>query len=112
LDKVSNFSNETLIFADFFINVDFFFSRRVVRILPRGKNRRGKTVEPLCSLLFLWHFFFKKSAKISVSLKKAVFPNFVYVLYVGTFEYFEQYGMSCIGKHELSYTTAPLQSEK
>ncbi len=81
------FSSDALIFADFFL-CWFFFSRRVERILPRGKNRRGKTAGPLCSPLFssLYsspglgfrpcatkinrHVFFKKSAKISASLDK------------------------------------------
>ncbi len=52
LGKVSNFFNETLIFCDFLITFLCFFSRRMERILPRGKNRRGKTARPLCSSLF------------------------------------------------------------
>jgi hypothetical protein len=86
LDKVSNFSSDPLIFADFLLNV--VFSRRVERILPQGKNRRGKTAGLHCSPLFssLYsspglgfrpcttkinrYVFFKKSAKISASLEK------------------------------------------
>ncbi len=78
----------------FFTKLWFFFSRRVERILLRGKNKRGKTAGPLyssllsslysspgigfrpCTTKINRHFLFKKSAKISVSFKKfEIVPN-------------------------------------
>jgi hypothetical protein len=57
LDKVSNFSNETLIFPDFLKNNSDLFWWRRDEILARVKNRRGKTAGPLSSPLFSSLYF-------------------------------------------------------
>jgi hypothetical protein len=46
LDKVSNFFDETLIFADFLLNVDFSSHVAWSVFCPRGRIEEGKPPEP------------------------------------------------------------------
>jgi hypothetical protein len=46
LDKVTNFFNETLIFADFLLNVDFSSHVAWSVSCPGGRIEEGKPLEP------------------------------------------------------------------
>jgi hypothetical protein len=46
LDKVSNFSNDTLIFADFLLNVDFSSDVAWSVSCPGGRIEEGKPPDP------------------------------------------------------------------
>jgi len=101
LSKVSNFFNETLIFGDFLKKKCRFIFVAQGEVLARGKNggkRIGKNKGvrrfslfssslgvgyALCATQMNRHFFFKKSPKISVSLKNLKLCSIVddYVIY-------------------------------
>jgi hypothetical protein len=46
LDKVSSFSNDTLIFADFLLNVDFSSHVTCSESCPGGRIEEGKPPDP------------------------------------------------------------------
>jgi hypothetical protein len=69
LDKVSNFCNETLIFADFFIN--FYFSSHVAWSVscPEGRIEEGKPSNPFVFSFFSGIFSLKNRQKSAFHYK-------------------------------------------